>query len=114
MRTHYDTLGIRKEVSAVQVKRAYRSLVKRCHPDLFPSGSAACIEAEKRMREINMAYAVLSNPRRRESYDGKLCENESRYSQLNPEHCVKCGQPTLYWHTERKVALCEACRRAGR
>jgi len=98
----------------MQVKRAYRSLVKRCHPDLFPSGSSACTEAEKRMREINIAYGVLSNPRKRETYDRSLRVDESRYSELSPEHCVKCGQPTLYWHTERKVALCEACRRAGR
>src|SRR5262249_12369314 len=114
MRTHYETLGIRREASAPQIKRAYRSLVKRYHPDLFRSGSAACAEAEKRMREINMAYAVLSNPRRRETYDSKLRVQISRYSEPKPEHCEKCRQLTLYWHTERNVALCDDCRRVGR
>jgi curved DNA-binding protein CbpA len=114
MRTHYETLGIGREASAAQIKSAYRSLVKRCHPDLFPSGSAACAEAEKRMREINMAYAVLSNPRNRETYDSKLRVQVSRYSELKPEHCERCGQLTLYWHRETNVALCEACRRVGR
>jgi DnaJ-domain-containing protein 1 len=114
MRTHYETLGIGREASPTQIKRAYRSLAKLCHPDLFASGSAASAEAEKRMKQINMAYAVLSNPHRRETYDKNLRVKESHYSELNPEHCAKCGQLTLYWHTERKVSLCEACRRVGR
>src|SRR4051794_16775289 len=114
MRTHYETLGIAREASAAQIKRAYRSLVKCCHPDVFPSGSAACADAEKRMREVNAAYAVLSNLRKREIYDSKLRAQVSRYTEPKPEHCTKCGQPTLYWHTETNAALCEACRRVGR
>jgi DnaJ-domain-containing protein 1 len=114
MRTHYETLGIGREASPTQIKRAYRSLAKLCHPDLFASGSVASAEAEKRMKQINMAYAVLSNPHRRETYDRNLRVKESHYSELNPEHCAKCGQLTLYWHTERKASLCEACRRVGR
>jgi curved DNA-binding protein CbpA len=106
-------LGIGTEATAPQIKRAYRSLVKRCHPDLFPGGSVACAEAEKRMREVNAAYAVLSNPRKRESYDSKL-RAVSRYSEMKPEHCAKCGQLTLYWHRETNVAVCAACRRVGR
>jgi curved DNA-binding protein CbpA len=63
------------------------------------------------MREINVAYAVLSNPRNRESYDSKLRVKVTGYSETKPEHCEKCGQLTLFWHTETNVALCEACRR---
>jgi len=114
MRTHYDTLGIGREASAAQIKRAYRSLVKLCHPDLFPSGSAAAAEAEKRMKQVNMAYTVLSNPRKRASYDSKLGVGECRYSEPQPEHCEKCGQLTLYWHTQRSVALCDVCRATKR
>src|SRR5512133_3844397 len=40
MKTYYETLEITREASAAQIRRAYRSLVKQCHPDLFPSGSA--------------------------------------------------------------------------
>jgi len=53
MSTHYETLGIRKDASAKQVKASYRSLVKLFHPDRFAAGSKAHAEAEKRIREIN-------------------------------------------------------------
>lgn len=114
MRNAMKLSWIAREADAAQIKRAYRSLVKLCHPDLFVSGSAAAAEAEKRMKQINMSYAVFSNPLTRETYDRNLRVSEARYSELNPEHCVKCGQLTLYWHTERKIAPCEACRSVGR
>ena len=66
---HYQALAIPQEATAEHIKRSHRSLVKRCHPDLFPSGSEAHAEAESRMREINVAYAALSNPRKQASYD---------------------------------------------
>jgi curved DNA-binding protein CbpA len=66
MSTHYETLGIPREASAERVKRSYRSLVKIYHPDKFASGSEAEVEAGKRIRDINAAYAVLSNPQARE------------------------------------------------
>jgi curved DNA-binding protein CbpA len=108
MSTHYETLGIPREASAERVKRSYRSLVKIYHPDKFANGSEAEAEAGKRIREINAAYAVLSNPRKRASYDAKLDRQASRH--VEPEHCVRCSKPTGYWRTERrKVALCYAC-----
>ena len=61
-----------------------------------------------------MSYAVLSNPLTPETYDRNLRVREARYSESNPEHCVKCGQLTLYWHTEKKIARYEACRSVGR
>jgi DnaJ-class molecular chaperone len=72
MRTHYQTLGISQQAIADDIKHSHRSLVKRFHPDLFPSGSEAQAEAESRMREINVAYAALSNARNRASYDETL------------------------------------------
>jgi DnaJ-class molecular chaperone len=57
------------------------------------------------MREINVAYAVLSNRRDRESYDSKLRVKVTGYSETKPEHCEKCGQLTLFWHTEKKCSV---------
>jgi curved DNA-binding protein CbpA len=111
VRTHYQVLGIPKESSAERVKHAYRSLVKTCHPDLFPSGSEAQCEAEKRIREANAAYAVLSNPDKRASYDAKSHKQRSPHLETKPEHCGKCGKLTLYWHTDMNVALCYECGR---
>jgi curved DNA-binding protein CbpA len=62
MQTLYEALGIQKTAKPEQIKRAYRILVKRFHPDLFPSGSNAQFAAEVRIREINAAYGVLSHP----------------------------------------------------
>jgi DnaJ-class molecular chaperone len=106
---HYQTLGIPKDASAEQIKGAYRSHVKACHPDQFPSGSEAHAVAEERIREVNAAYAVLSNPRKRASYDSKLHKKASSRPEPEPQHCGQCGKPTGHWHTDTNVALCHAC-----
>lgn len=61
----YAVLGVPRDASALQVARAHRRLAKRHHPDLH-EGAA---EAADRMRRINEAWAVLSNPTRRAEYD---------------------------------------------
>jgi len=108
MSTHYETLGIAKDASAKQIKASYRSLVRTYHPDRFTDGSKAHAEAEKRIREINAAYAVLSKPLSRASYDLKL-SRALPHSGAEPEHCANCGKPTTYWHTPGKVVLCHVC-----
>ena len=110
MTSHYETLGIPKEASAERIKRSYRKLVKLYHPDQFPSRSMEQAEAEKRMREINAAYSVLSKPLSRTSYDGELNGRACSQTQVEPEHCSTCGNLTGHWQgTLRKVALCPAC-----
>ena len=106
MSTHYETLAIPREANAERVKRSYRSLVKIYHPDKFPSGSKEEAETGKRIREINAAYAVLSNPHKRASYDAEL----NTPPDPEPEHCARCSKPTGYWRTNRKKAsLCYMC-----
>ena len=110
MRSHYETLGIPKEASAERIKRSYRKLVKLYHPDQFPSRSMEQAEAEKRMRDINVAYSVLSKPLSRTSYDGELNGRACSQTRVEPEHCSTCGNLTGHWQgTLRKVALCPAC-----
>ncbi|WP_284698413.1 J domain-containing protein [Terrimonas ginsenosidimutans] len=62
---YYDVLGIPRTASAEEMRAAYRSLVKQYHPDRNPSPEAA-----ERIKEINEAYEVLSNPEKRKIYDG--------------------------------------------
>ena len=62
---YYEIIGIVKEASSKEIKEAYRSLAFQCHPDRN-NGSA---EALERMKQINEAYAVLSNPAKRRQYD---------------------------------------------
>src|SRR5437762_10230819 len=102
MTSHYETLGIPKEASAERIKRSYRKLVKLYHPDQFPSRSREQAEAEKRMRDINVAYSVLSKPLSRMRYDAKLNERAFFRIQVDPEHCSRCGKLTGHWQRDRK------------
>lgn len=63
--THYDTLGVAHDASAESLRAAYRRAAQRHHPDRSHGDPLA----QQRMVDINEAYAVLSHPQRRESYD---------------------------------------------
>jgi DnaJ-class molecular chaperone len=109
MPTHYETLDVPREANAEQIKRSYHRLAKMYHPDRFPHGSEAQAQAEKRIRELNAAYMVLSKPLSRASYDAKFKKTEPPYRQAEPEHCARCGKQTGYWDTLRKTGLCYRC-----
>ncbi|MEZ4404083.1 MAG: DnaJ C-terminal domain-containing protein [Kofleriaceae bacterium] len=61
-RDYYEVLGLDKRADDVEIKRAYRDLARRYHPDLNPTGV-------EQFKEINEAYAVLSDARERTRYD---------------------------------------------
>ncbi|MDY6188261.1 MAG: DnaJ domain-containing protein, partial [Campylobacter sp.] len=60
----YETLGIAKGASNDEIKKAYRKLAKEYHPDINKSP-----EAEEKFKEINAAYEILSDEKKREQYD---------------------------------------------
>ncbi|NLO82896.1 MAG: molecular chaperone DnaJ [Clostridiales bacterium] len=64
-RDYYEVLGIDRNASEDEIKRAYRRLAKKYHPDLNPGDA----EAEAKFKEINEAYNVLINPETRAQYD---------------------------------------------
>ena len=64
-RDYYEVLGISKGADDASIKKAYRSLAKKYHPDMNPGDA----EAEKKFKEINEAYAVLSDPEKKQQYD---------------------------------------------
>jgi molecular chaperone DnaJ len=61
----YGVLGVDKDASANDIKKAYRKLARTLHPDAKPGDAAA----EQRFKEVGEAYAVLSDPEQREQYD---------------------------------------------
>jgi plasmid stabilization system protein ParE len=67
----YRILGVPRSASPDEIKSAHRELVKIFHPDLF-STSAEKERANKRLQQINEAYAILSNPERRRQYDERF------------------------------------------
>ncbi|MGH9182582.1 MAG: J domain-containing protein [Acidimicrobiales bacterium] len=68
--THYEVLGVPPDASVAEIRRAYLRLARRYHPDMSATaGAAAQAEAERRMRAINQAWAVLGDRSRREVYD---------------------------------------------
>jgi DnaJ-class molecular chaperone len=66
-RDYYDILGLAKSASAEEVKNAYRKLAREHHPDMVADADKA--NAEKRFKEINEAYQVLSDPQKKQTYD---------------------------------------------
>ena len=64
-RDYYEVLGVEKNADEAAIKKAYRVLAKKYHPDMNPGDA----EAEKKFKEASEAYAVLSDPDKRKQYD---------------------------------------------
>lgn len=64
-RDYYEVLGVEKNADEAAIKKAYRALAKKYHPDMNPGDK----EAEKKFKEASEAYAVLSDPEKKRQYD---------------------------------------------
>ena len=94
---YYAVLGVEKNASAAGIKRAYRKLARKHHPDMNPGDLAA----ERRFKEINEAHEVLGDPEKRRKYD-ELGANWRMYEQAGPGGAspVAGGSPfTAQWST---------------
>ena len=87
--THYDLLGVHPSASPIQIRRCYRELSKRYHPDTTELPPAI---ATAKFQALNAAYAILSNPERRALYDRSI-----RYSSIP----VIAPQPPLAQRRDR-------------
>src|ERR1700712_44248 len=80
---YYSTLGVGKNATEDEIKKAYRKLARKYHPDLNPSDK----EAHKKFQQINEANEVLSDPEKRKKYDqyGKDWEHASDFEKARQQ-----------------------------
>lgn len=101
MKNYYQILNVSPNATEESIKRSYRVLAKRYHPDVNPGDAAA---ADK-FADINEANSVLSDPKARAEYDAKLKESQS--ARLNPEDVIARQR------AQAQAAARQAARSAG-
>ncbi|CAO2605820.1 DnaJ homolog subfamily B member 8 [Lemmus lemmus] len=82
MANYYEVLGVKSSASPEDIKKAYRKLALRWHPDKNPNNKE---EAEKKFKQVSEAYEVLSDSKKRSVYDRAGCPFGAGYPFRNPE-----------------------------
>lgn len=79
MKNYYEILGVKKDASTEEIKKAYRKLARKYHPDVNPGDK----EAEEKFKQINEAYNNLIDESKRKAYDEKY-DNSNRTGATKP------------------------------
>ena len=89
---YYQVLGVSRDASDEDIKKAYRKLVFEHHPDRNPHKA----EAEVRIREINAAYEIIGDPENRGSYDRLSWGDEPRAAAVDPGVVLTAMEDKLF------------------
>lgn len=93
MGTHYDTLGVARTASTTEIRKAYLRRARALHPDRQQGRSKAVIaQTEDAMRQVNIAWDVLSNAEKKAAYDRKLLPSKPA-SRTPPRQASSSSQP---------------------
>ncbi|MGG4444059.1 J domain-containing protein [Brevibacillus fortis] len=88
MKNYYEILGLTKQASTNDIKKAYRQLAKQHHPDV----NAGSSESERIFKEITEAYQTLQDPALREAYDARYEAFQQKKQQTGHTSGKKQGQ----------------------
>lgn len=95
---YYDILGVNKTASQEEIKEAYKKLIKKYHPDLYQGDKSF---AEKKTKDINVAYDILSNPETRNNYDNEITP---KYENISYDYTPpKYNNPNSYHNYYKNV-----------
>ncbi len=97
--TYYQVLGVSREASDEDIKKAYRKLVFEHHPDRNPHKT----DADERIREINAAYEIIGDPEKRKSYDRLSWGDEPRATAIDPEVIISEIEQKLFDEGRKEV-----------
>jgi curved DNA-binding protein len=108
---YYATLGVSKAATPEEIKRAYRKIARKCHPDLNPGDK----QAEAKFKELNEANEVLSDPDKREKYDrfGQYWDRPG-YSQDPPPSGANVGAEDFGRYSDFDSFINDLLGRSGR
>ena len=95
--THYELLNVARDASPDEIKKAYRKLAQKLHPDRNPS-----VAASDEMGRVNAAHDVLADPRKRAAYDAQLAE-QGRQVQTASSAPVSAGARGTTTNAPRKA-----------
>src|SRR4029079_6163321 len=90
---YYQILGVKKDAKADEIKKAYRTLAKKFHPDVNPNDKSA----EEKFKEVSAAFEVLSDPKK-PGMDDEMAPAEMRIG-CDPEKASQSRQ----WKTQRSA-----------
>ncbi len=98
MKDYYAVLGISRGDHAREIKRAYKKLIMKWHPDLHPDNPAGKVK----IQEINEAYEVLGDPEKRRAYDRRVEEERNPGIQTSRFHADDIEHPFLSYFSRMK------------